>query len=99
MLPKVSRLTAGEVRAILKEGKSVRTPSLLAKYGLGSSAKIAVVVSKKIARKAIQRNAIRRSVYHSLPQALPSKKHVAFLVLKYPADYAPDIKIICSKLT
>lgn len=98
MLSKHNRLTAREVREILKRGKTLRAPSLVAKYVSGTPAKFAVVISKKVAKKATERNKIRRAIYGALsPDALTS--HVVLLVGKNSPDFSSDIKAICSKLT
>ena len=49
MLSKTNRLSAFEVREIIKDGRSARTAALSAKFKAGSGAKAAVVVSTKVA--------------------------------------------------
>ena len=98
MLPKKHRLGAAEVRTVLKHGKVLRTPSLALKYSESSSSKVAAVVSKKVAKGAAGRNAIRRALYHQLPSPLP-RAHMVFLVQKNILDFSSDLKIVCSKLS
>lgn len=83
---------------MLKKGRPLRASNLTVKYIEGQGGKAAVVVSKKIARTAVRRNAIRRSIYGALPRPFPSGAHVVFLVQKSILDYTSDIKTICSKL-
>jgi ribonuclease P protein component len=99
MLSKSNRLSSPEVRAVLKNGRTLRTPNLVVKYIRGEKSKIAVVVSKKIARSAVKRNAIRRAVYRVLSHSLPPRNSAVLLVQKDTSDFSPDIKTLCSKLS
>ena len=53
------------VARVHKKGRSVRSGSLALKYVLGNSKdiKVAVIVSKKVAKSAVTRNRIRRRVF------------------------------------
>lgn len=99
MLNKREKLSASEVRAILKKGRAVRTAHVLAKYKTAGSRKAAVVISKKIARSAVERNRLRRALYRALRQKLPARIHAVFLVQKKTDDFTPDTVTICSKLS
>lgn len=99
MLPKSKRLTAAEVREILKVGRVVRTPSLVAKHIEAQRSAFAVAVSKKVAKNATERNKIRRQIYTGLAKALPRRSRAVFLVQKKNVDFIPDLHTICSKLT
>ena len=96
MLPKRSRLTAREVRAILKGGRSARLPTVSAKYLPAPMGKVAVVVSAKVAKKATERNALRRAAYQALA-TLP-KAHAVFFIQNKQFDPA-DIRSLCLKLS
>lgn len=98
MLKGQNRLRSGEVRAVLKDGRVLRGVSLTAKYIQADGSKMAVVVSKKIAKTAVRRNIIRRAVYSALPSPLPPRTWAVFLVQKNVPDYTSDIKTLCSKL-
>ena len=103
MLPKTKRLTAQEVREVLKLGKPVRAGAVSARYTVGTAAlpeqasKAAVVVSTKVARSAVARNKLRRLGYAALT-TLPARTHlVVFIQSK---DVTPaDIATLCSKLS
>ncbi len=99
MLPASRRLRAVEVRRVLKEGRSLSSGPLAVKWIATSTGKVAVVVSKKTAKKAILRNALRRSVYRELTK-LP-RAHVVFFVRKAASLEAirREVKTLCSKLT
>lgn len=99
MLPARKRLAAAEVREILKSGKTARAGHLLMKYCPARAGAAAVVVSKKVAKSAVARNRIRRSVYRNLARVLPAKSHVVILVQKNMPEYSADIKTLCSKLS
>jgi ribonuclease P protein component len=98
MLPQGERLSAEKVRMTLKNGKVLRTPGLVVRYLPAHSSAVAVVVSKKVAKGAVTRNAIRRAVYQALPRPLPLVQ-VVFMVQKQAPDYKADIQTICSKLS
>lgn len=74
MLPRSHTLRSGEFSQILKEGKTIRSPLfvLRIKKATVKSAKtektsrFSVVVSKKIAKTAVERNFTRRKVYSAL---------------------------------
>lgn len=98
MLAKPSRLSAVEVREILKEGRSVRSTTLSAKYIRASGARAAVVVSSKVAKGAVLRNRLRRAVYRSLQQVLPKDVHVVFFLHKPVLDPV-ELQQLCLKLS
>jgi ribonuclease P protein component len=99
MLPKNKRLTASEVREILKVGRTLRTSSLVAKHVPAEKGAFAVAISKKIAKNAIDRNKIRRIIYRELSRSLPRYSRVVFLVQKKSVDFTSDLQTICSKLS
>ena len=69
MLPKRSRLTARELRALPRKGViHISSPYFSARVvpTPGSGGKFAVVVSKKVARSAVARNTLRRRLYAAL---------------------------------
>jgi ribonuclease P protein component len=98
MLPKKQRLTAAEVRAILKSGTSARGSRVSAKYVKVPGSKAAVVVSKKVAKTAVLRNRLRRMGYEALKVSLPSGLHLVLFVLS-PEVQASDIATLCSRLS
>lgn len=64
MLPKKHRLTYRESEALLKNSFSLASPffTLKVRYGLEST-KCSVAVPKRVAKKAVERNRIRRRIY------------------------------------
>ncbi len=98
MLAKKQRLTAVEVREILKSGRSVRSATLSAKYLRGSGARAAVVVSTKVAKSAVERNRLRRAAYRTLREALPKNIRVVFF-LHTPALNPEELTQLCLKLS
>lgn len=98
MLPKTNRLSASEVREILKSGRSVRSATLSAKYLPSTRPRAAVVVSIKVAKSAVMRNKLRRAAYDALRPVLPAGKSVVLFLHKPALDKAELISL-CSKLS
>lgn len=97
MLPKRSRLTAAEVRQVLKTGRAARGTGITLKYEAAEGAQVAVVVSKKVAKGATERNRLRRLVYRSLPSSLPRARMVLFV---QSAALDPEaVRHLCSQLS
>ena len=85
MLPKQARLTAREVRDTIASGRSLRASVLSAKYLPAQRLRASVVVSKKVARQAVERNRVRRAVYRALRNVEAHGTYVVF-VQKVPKD-------------
>lgn len=89
MLSKQARLRAAEVREIIKSGKSLRSslaPHISLKYIKNTTFRAAIVVSKSIARNAVERNRIRRAAYQALKDVAPVQHvRVVLFVQKLPA--------------
>lgn len=98
MLSKQFRLSASEVREILKEGRSARLGSLSAKYVRKAGSKAAVVVSSKVAKTAVLRNRLRRAAYRTLRATLPRDIHVVFFLHK-PELSPEELEQLCLKLS
>lgn len=98
MLPKKTRLTAEEVRAILKDGRPARSATLSAKYKVISPAKAAVVVSSKVAKSAVERNRLRRAAYQTLSGHLPKGVQVVFFLHKAALNPS-ELIALCLKLS
>ena len=98
MLPKKARLTAAEVREILKSGRSVRSGALSAKYKTAFHSKAAVVVSIKVAKSAVERNRLRRAAYLALRTSLPKNVHAVFFLHK-PVLVPQELNSLCLKLS
>ncbi|MDB5224690.1 MAG: Ribonuclease protein component [Candidatus Adlerbacteria bacterium] len=98
MLSRNHRLRSGEVRDIIKAGTSGRAGYLSVKYVVFKGPyRCAAVISKKLAKTAVLRNSVRRSLYTALRvHPLPSDTSAVFFVHKLPptprtAAFAQDI--------
>ncbi len=110
MLPKKQRLTALEVAHVLSSGRSVgvsgRGAVMSMKYVSAKGFfKTAVVVPKRIARKATERNTLRRVVYRALVTTpLPqSGVHAVFFVRSIPLKaktetFREEIAVLLKKI-
>jgi|SRR3989344_5031545 len=98
MLSKKQRLSASEVREIIKSGRSARAATLSAKFLPAKEGKAAVVVSAKVAKTAVLRNRLRRAAYQTLRTALPQHTQVVFFLHKPVLDPA-ELKALCLKLS
>ena len=86
MLATLRRLRAHEVREVLKKGASRRSTYLSMKYVASkTSLRSAAVVSKKTAKKATERNRLRRALYRALASRSEEGQAV-LLVQKVPKD-------------
>lgn len=99
MLPKSRRLSASEVRTILKAGRSESAGDLSMKFLRHEGpSKAAVVVSTKVAKTAVVRNTLRRAVYRALASHFPpAGVRVVFFVRKTSVDVDQEIKNLCFK--
>lgn len=82
MLAKRLRLSAAEVKEVLAKGKSLKVGPFSGKLLEGRvPLGVAVIVSKKTARKAVTRNSLRRKAYKELEQmTLPRSGSLALFV-------------------
>ncbi|TSC69133.1 MAG: hypothetical protein G01um101456_332 [Parcubacteria group bacterium Gr01-1014_56] len=99
MLPKKRRLTARQVREVISLGRGIKGSSVSLKYlarpGFFGAA---VVAPKALARRATDRNRIRRTVYRTL-SSLPLKERkalegvlVVFFIRSVPSPLLPTLK-------
>jgi len=63
MLKKKQRLSRGEFAHLLKHGKRLHSPYFSLLYTPVEGTKCGLVVGKKIAKKAVERNKLRRKIY------------------------------------
>lgn len=74
MLPRSRRLRALEVKEVLARGHSVRAGQFSAKFfHTKELSRVAVVVPKSTARRAVERNRLRRTLYRALEPLLPAR--------------------------
>ena len=71
MLPKKERLKAGEFSTYSRANVKKKSPHLFLEYTHNKTFKASVVVSKKVSKKAVNRNRIRRVLYSILAQNQP----------------------------
>lgn len=84
MLPTSRRLRAQEVRQVLKTGRQRRAAYLSMKYVISPSPlRAAAVVSKAVAKRATERNRLRRALYRAL-QERHSTGMAVFFIQKVP---------------
>ncbi len=99
MLAKSRRLSASEVRDILKKGAPRRAGHLSARVVSGPSPlRAAAVVSKKVAKGAVERNRLRRALYRALREVDGGGCAVIF-IQKVPTQpltpaFLTDLKVL-----
>jgi ribonuclease P protein component len=106
MLSRRKRLRAHEVGAIIASGRSARGTHLSVKFlPASTSFRAAVVVPKSLARKAHDRNRLRRAAYRALADlSVTDKKGTAvFFVRTIPQGplapaFASDLAMLVSKI-
>ena len=74
MLAKKNRLTTKKFQEVFKKGEVIHTPLFMGRkmFSVDKNSHFAVVVSKKIARRAVDRNKMRRRVYAEIENILPN---------------------------
>lgn len=85
MLPKKNRIPREIFDPLWKSGKRLASPLFSFQYvpSPNADSRFSAVVSKKVAKTAVQRNSIRRKVYNSLKNIIPLIKkpiHATFHV-------------------
>jgi ribonuclease P protein component len=72
MLKKINRINkARELQKVYRTGKTLHTPALVIKFIKGPKFRTGFVVSKKISKKAVERNRIKRAVRERMRLSLP----------------------------
>lgn len=83
MLPRVNRVQSWFFRNLRKPAFSVSTPTLSVKvYKSEKDKKFAVIVSKKVAKNAVERNSIRRKVFVCIQERIEEIPNGIYLI--YP---------------
>ena len=99
MLPKTNRLTKSrEIQGVLRKGQGIRRKSLLLKIETqpkSSPPRFAVVVGRKVSKKATVRNKIRRRILEALRRELGGIKGVRCVVVALPGSAILSFKDIC----
>ena len=99
MLPKTNRLTKSrEIHGVLRKGQGIRRKSLLLKIETqpkSSPPRFAVVVGRKVSKKATVRNRIKRQIRAALRHELGGIKGVRCVVVALPGSAILSFKDIC----
>ena len=107
MLPKHRRLTTAEVAQVLKSGRSKRATYISIKIlQTETPFAVSVVVSKAVARKAVERNTLRRTIYRILNSSIyhhlfdTRRGRAVLFVQKVPTRdvtrlFSEDVAILC----
>ena len=99
MIKKRMRLRAAEVKETMKMGRLYRSAGVSVKFFPEKGAfRAAVVVSKSIARGAVERNRIRRALYRSLPHTSLPHGRAVFFIQKTPTNLAQEVTSLLTKL-
>jgi len=87
MLPKTNRLKKKkDIDSVFKKGKATREELFNLRWALNGlkQSRFAVVISKKISKKAVTRNKIRRIIAGAIQEKLPEiKKNVDAVLLTF----------------
>jgi ribonuclease P protein component len=75
MFTKKQRLTRAEFDRFFAVGKRLHSPSLTLIYAKSDEPHAAVVVGKKVAKKAVDRNTLRRRIYGLVYEHLKADKN------------------------
>ncbi len=89
MLPKSKRLSTREVREVLRRGHSARAEFLSVKFIKNNTTmRTAAVVQKSVARSAVKRNHLRRTLYQALGTLPTSSARIqgVFFVNRVPKE-------------
>lgn len=81
MIPKEKRLKRQDVEFILKKGSSITTPLLVVRFKEADEARFAVITSTKLAKKAVERNRIKRRITEAIRLKMPKDLRVSAILI------------------
>ena len=84
MLPRNRRIPRELFEVILKSGKKVDSKHFSLRTAPSKTPRLAVSVSKKISKKAVTRNRIRRRTYSAVRNILTTLPNKLFLLIARP---------------
>ena len=90
MLARRNRVSTALVSHIMKEGVSVHTPSMSLRFTLRAAyPRFSAIVSKKVAKTAVERNRTRRRVYAVLEKLALPPLHGLIMIKKSISTISP----------
>lgn len=109
-LPKKHRLTIDKkiLWRLKKEGKTIQTPLLSAKYYLrkeGKEIRVSVVIGTAVDKRATTRNRIKRAIYEAIWTSLPKLTGIDMIIYpkksileKDKEDIKTEVALLLEKL-
>lgn len=98
---KLFKLSRAEFKEVLRKGKGIRLNFLVLKWLKNSDQKVklGVLVSKKFAKKAVERNKVKRQIKEALRSFLPEFKErgVSLIFIPLPGLIS-DFKLLKAKI-
>jgi len=85
MLAKQNRLSRADFTKYFKTGKRINSPAATLIVSPHDVFHGAVVVSKKVSKKAVRRNTLRRRAYAQLYTAYKNKKNGVYILIIKPS--------------
>ena len=86
MLKKPNRINkTRDLQKVYRSGKTLHTPALVIKFVPGLKSRIGFVVSKKVSKKAVERNRIKRALREHIRLSLPSLQAGEYMLVAKPA--------------
>ena len=99
MLNKAHRLTTAEFSTHFKSGRRYHTPSLQLIYSPTDTFHGAVVVGKKVYKKAVDRNRLRRQVYSRLYTLVQKNNHTGvYIIIAKPSAVTLTTKTLSEEV-
>lgn len=84
MLPKSRRIPRKRFKPLLGSKKYFHTKHFLLRVAPAEETHLAVSVSKKISKKALIRNKVKRRVYSTMRNFMPTLKPCLYLIIAKP---------------
>ncbi|MDB4939728.1 MAG: rnpA [Candidatus Doudnabacteria bacterium] len=85
MLKKTNRINkTRDLQKVYRSGKTLHTPALVIKFVSGAKTRVGMVVSKKVSKKAVERNRIKRALREKMRNGLPSLAPGDYMLVAKP---------------